>query len=65
MHSRRLEDRIRELCCKATTADDAELGLILQELKDSLHEHTERLRKLAAEKLTGAKLKHSGKERRK
>jgi len=49
--SRRLEDRIRELCSKALVADDAELGPIVRELRESLHEHADRLRKLAAQKL--------------
>jgi uncharacterized coiled-coil protein SlyX len=40
-----LEDRIRELCFQAVTAEDAqELNRILGELKLALHEHTERLR---------------------
>jgi hypothetical protein len=47
----RLDDRIRELCAKALTAKDPELQRILGELQDSLHEHSERLRRLAAEKL--------------
>jgi len=48
---RRLEDRIRDLCAKAVTAKDAELGPVLQELRDSLREHAEHLRNLAAQKL--------------
>jgi hypothetical protein len=51
MPSRRLEDRIRELCAKAVAADSSELSAIFSELKSALHEHSERLRKLAAEKL--------------
>jgi hypothetical protein len=47
----RLDDRIRELCSTALTAKDPELRRILSELQDALHEHSERLRKLAAEKL--------------
>jgi hypothetical protein len=47
----RLDDRIRELCGKALTANDAELQPILSELQGALHEHAERLRKLATEKL--------------
>jgi hypothetical protein len=49
---RRLEDRIRELCAMAVTAEAPELEIILSELQSALREHTERLRKLAAAKLT-------------
>jgi hypothetical protein len=49
---RRLEDRIRELCAKAIAAPGGdELEPALSELKAALHEHTERLRQLAAKKL--------------
>jgi hypothetical protein len=46
MH-RRLEDRIRELCAKALTAQESELHAILS----ALREHIERLRRLAAARL--------------
>jgi hypothetical protein len=49
---RRLEDRIRELCAMAVKAEGPELELILSELQSALREHTERLRRLAAAKLT-------------
>jgi hypothetical protein len=49
---RRLEDRIRELCAMAVTAEQPELEIILAELQSALREHTERLRRLAAAKLT-------------
>jgi hypothetical protein len=45
---RRLEDRIRELCAMAVTAEEPELA----ELQSALREHTKRLRRLAAAKLT-------------
>jgi hypothetical protein len=45
---RRLDDHIRELCTKAVkTSDTAELLEVLEELRDAIHEHTQRLRKLA------------------
>jgi hypothetical protein len=45
----RLDDRIKELCAKAiTTPPSPQLDEILTELKSSLHEHTERMRKAAA-----------------
>ena len=47
--SRRLEDRIRNLCARAkSTTDPAELPEILEQLQAALHDHIERLRKLAA-----------------
>ena len=51
MHARRLEDRIRQLCAQAVTAQDPELHGILSSLQSALREHTDRLRKLAAAKL--------------
>jgi hypothetical protein len=49
---RRLEDRIRELCAKALTAQDAEMESIFVALQSALHEHAKRLRRLAATNLT-------------
>ena len=49
---RRLEDRIRELCAMAVRAEEPELEIVLSELRSALREHTERLRRLAAAKLT-------------
>jgi len=63
MPSRRLEDRIRDLCAKAATASDAETVQVLQELRQALHEHARHLRAMAAEKLTGG-TQRSGDDRR-
>jgi hypothetical protein len=52
MPSRRLEDRIRELCTKVIDADERHFGPILSNLKSALSEHTARLRQFAAAKLT-------------
>jgi len=49
--SRRLEDRIRELCTKAVDAETEDFQPVLEELKAALREHTERLRQLAVKKL--------------
>jgi hypothetical protein len=49
--SRRLEDRIRELCARALSASGAELEPLISELQAALREHNSRLRKLAADKL--------------
>jgi hypothetical protein len=47
--SRRLEDRIRNLCAKAMdTTDPTELPEILDQLQVALHDHVDRLRQLAA-----------------
>jgi hypothetical protein len=41
----RLEDKIRNLCARAlVTRDDKELKSQLDELRDALHQHIERLR---------------------
>jgi NAD(P)H-hydrate repair Nnr-like enzyme with NAD(P)H-hydrate dehydratase domain len=50
---RRLEDRIGELCTKAVaTTHDSEFSSILEELREALRSHTERVRKLAEAKLS-------------
>jgi len=49
--SRRLEDKIRQLCAQAIAAPPSEFDPAIAELKLALHEHTERLRQLAASKL--------------
>ena len=48
MQNRRLDDRIRELCAKIVAAQDSEVELTISELKSAVHEHTVRLRKMAA-----------------
>lgn len=49
--SRRLEDRIRELCARVLSASGAELEPLISELQTALREHNSRLRQLAADKL--------------
>jgi hypothetical protein len=52
VHSRRLEDRIRELCTKAVAADgSADFSEVMRQLREALREHANRLRQLAARKL--------------
>ena len=51
VRAHRLEDRIRELCAQAVTAQHPELGSILSALQLALREHNSRLRELAATKL--------------
>ena len=46
-----LQERIQDLCAKALSASDPECQEVLRELRNPLHEHSETLRKLAAEKL--------------
>jgi len=48
--SRRLEDRIRDLCAKAVvTTDPAELNVILEQLSAALHDQVERIRTRVSE----------------
>ena len=60
MPSLRLDSRIRKLCSQALNAEEPELGMILEELRAALHEHSEELRKLAAAKLVRSKSKGAG-----
>jgi hypothetical protein len=53
--SRRLEDRIRELCEKVLKARESEFGPTLSTLQAALHEHTERIRRVAADQALGFK----------
>jgi hypothetical protein len=49
--SRRLEDRIRELCALALAAtESSHLSSILEQLSAALHDQVERLRKQACER---------------
>ncbi len=61
MHTRRLDDRIRNLCAQIAEATDGELEAILQDLLGAIHEKIERLRSLAASQLLAGK---SAKDRR-
>ena len=56
--SRRLDDRIRELCVQVVTAPDREKGALLKELRAAISEKIGRLRKLAAGKLLGGSNGH-------
>jgi predicted component of type VI protein secretion system len=60
MRARRLEDRIRELCAHAVTAQESELESIFSALQHALREHNDRLRKLAAEKLAAWHSREAG-----
>jgi hypothetical protein len=60
--SRRLDDRIRDLCANVVAADEPELEPKISELKSALREHTARLRKMVATKIAG--LKDQPEERR-
>ncbi len=53
--SRRLEDKIRNLCALARMVRDDEAWLILSELRILLHQHVEHLRMVAAAKLSGTR----------
>lgn len=47
----RLDDHIRQLCIKVVRARDVDLEPAISELKAALRQHTQTLRKMAAEKL--------------
>ena len=51
--SRRLEDRIRELCSKAVSSDDSEFSTVMSELRAAMREHVERIRTRAVRQLAG------------
>lgn len=53
MSSRRLEDRVRDLCARVIEAKDSDIDQTIKELRQALAEHNRRLRKMAAQKLTG------------
>ena len=40
--ARRIEDRIRQLCARVTSAHDLELVKVLAELRSAIHEYTRR-----------------------
>ncbi len=54
MEIRPIDERIRELCAKAVTADDSEVPSLLAELKALLAEHSEFVKYLAAKTLNRA-----------
>lgn len=53
--SRRLTDRIRELCTQAARASDANFGVIMAELQTALHEQAVKTREMAIKQITGRK----------
>jgi hypothetical protein len=55
VQSRRLTDRIRELCTQAATAGDAEVAGIVSELQSALREHSARTRQMAIWQIAGRK----------
>jgi hypothetical protein len=53
--TRRLDDRIRELCSEAIAATSShKVKPILAELRSAIHQHTQRLRSRATAVLTGS-----------
>ncbi len=51
MPTRRLDDRIRELCERVLAASDDELEPAISELRTAFQEHISRLRQMVAENL--------------
>ena len=53
-HSRRAEDRIRELCAKVIASKDSdELEILLTELRSAIHQAIQRVRMKAVVALSG------------
>jgi len=48
---RTLDDRIRQLCARVIATREKDLGPAISDLRAALHEHTQRLRRLAVGKL--------------
>jgi hypothetical protein len=46
-----LEDRIRDLCTRAVSSDDADLSAVMAELRAALQEHVNKIRTLAVRQL--------------
>jgi hypothetical protein len=53
--SRRLSDRIRELCTQAANAGDANFAEVLSELQSALHEPAARAREMGIRQIAGRK----------
>ena len=51
--SHRSEERIRDLCAKAVSSNEAELRSIMSELRSTMREHIEKIRTLAVRQLAG------------
>jgi IS5 family transposase len=60
--SRRLSDRIRELCTQAANAGDANFAEVLSELQSALHEPAARAREMGIRQIAGRKERRLRKE---
>jgi len=58
--SRRLDDRIRDLCAKIITASEDEQEFIQKQLQAAIREKIQQLRKMAAEKLLDGRDRSNG-----
>ena len=56
--SRRLDDRIRDLCDQVVNAPETEKRALLKELRSAIREKITRLREMAARKLLGGNTNH-------
>lgn len=56
MSSRRLDDRLRELCAKVVRVSDEDAEPVIRELQSVLHEKIEQLRTLTAAHLTATEV---------
>lgn len=48
-----LDERIRRLCTLALTTPESELNPVLEELREALHEHADRVREISKATLKG------------
>ena len=60
--TRRLSDRIRELCTKAANVGDANFAQVLSELQIALREHAARTREMGIKQIVGRRDRRSRKE---
>jgi len=58
--SRRLDDRIRDLCAKIITASENEQEFIQKQLQSAIREKIQQLRKMAADKLLDGRDRSNG-----
>ena len=60
--TRRLSDRIRELCTKAANVGDANFAEVLCELQTALREHAARTREMGIKQIVGRRERRRQKE---
>jgi hypothetical protein len=61
--SRRLDDRIRELCARITAAPPEQMHPLVKELQSAIREKIQTIRNLAVSKLLGGNDRHRDERR--